>query len=93
MVVTDARKSAADLPIGLCVYGIAYLAGFAGRNTPRANPRPLDAIGFLDLATKLGLTAIEVPFGYMHPQEDEAALRAYCEEANERGLRVISVGD
>lgn len=90
--MTDARKSAADLPIGLCVYGIAYTAGFAGRGSPRANPHPLDAIGFLDLAAKLGLSAIEVPFGYMHSQEDESGLQAYVEEARERGLRVISAG-
>lgn len=91
-IVTDERKSAADLPIGLCVYGIAYTAGFAGKGTPRANPRPVDALGFLDLATKLGLSAIEIPFSYIHPQEDEAALQAYVQEANERGLRVISAG-
>ena len=90
--MTEAHKSAADLPIGLCVYGIAYTAGFVGRGTPRANPHPLDAIGFLDLAAKLRLSAIEVPFSYMHPQEDGAALRAYVEEARERGLRVISAG-
>jgi sugar phosphate isomerase/epimerase len=90
--VTDARKSAADVPIGLCVYGIAYTAGFAGRGTPRANPRPLDAIAFLELAAKLGLSAIEIPFGYVHTQEEEAALRTYVEAAQERGLRVISAG-
>jgi sugar phosphate isomerase/epimerase len=80
------------VPVGLCVYGIAYTAGFAGRGSPRANPRPLDASGFLDLAAKLGLRAIEVPFGYIHPQEDEAALRAYVTGAQERGLRVVSAG-
>lgn len=88
----DVRKSTADVPVGLCVYGIAYTAGFAGRGTPRANPRPLDAMGFLELATKLGLSAIEVPFGFIHPQEDEGALAAYIEEARERGLHVISAG-
>ena len=91
-LVTDAAKSAADVPIGLCVYGIAYTAGFVGRGTPRANPHPLDAIGFLELAAKLGLSAIELPFAYIHPQEDEVSLRAYVEAATERGLRVISAG-
>jgi sugar phosphate isomerase/epimerase len=91
--VTDVRKPAiVDVPVGLCVYGIAYTAGFAGRGTPRANPHPVDAIGFLDLAAKLGLSAVEVPFGYIHPQEDEGALRAYIAEAEARGLRVISAG-
>ena len=89
--MTDARKSA-QVPIGLCVYGIAYIAGFAGRGTPRANPRPLDAIGVLELAAQFGLNAVELPFGYIHPQEDEAILRAYCEQASEKGLRVISAG-
>ena len=92
MIVTDARKSAADVPIGLCVYGIAYLAGFVGRGTPRANPHPLDAMGFLELATKLRLSAIEIPFSYIDPQEDEGALRAYIAEAEARGMRVISAG-
>ena len=90
--MTDTRKTAADVPIGLCVYGVAYTAGFAGRGTPRANPRPLDAMGFLELAAKLGLSVIEIPFGYVHPQEDEGALAAYMEEARERGLRVVSAG-
>ena len=89
--MTDARKSA-QVPIGLCVYGIAYIAGFAGRGTPRVNPRPLDAIGVLELAAQFGLNAVELPFGYIHPQEDEAILRAYCEQASEKGLRVISAG-
>ena len=90
--MTDVRRSAADVPIGLCVYGIAYTAGFAGRGTPRANPRPLDAVGVMELAAKLKLAAIELPFAYIHPQEDEAALRAYVEAANEAGLQVISAG-
>jgi sugar phosphate isomerase/epimerase len=93
--VTDARSPAdapVTLPIGLCVYGIAYTCGFAGRGTPRANPNALDAKGFLDLAAQLGLAAIELPFSYIHPQEDEAALRAYIEEAEARGLRVVSAG-
>jgi sugar phosphate isomerase/epimerase len=90
--VTDARTPAADVPVGLCYYGISYTTGFAGRGTPRANPRPLDAIGFLELAAKLGLSAIEVPFGYVHPQEDEGTLAAYVQEAQARGLRVVSAG-
>lgn len=90
--VTDARRSAADVPIGLCLYAIAYTAGFAGRGTPRANPRPLGSMGFLELAAKLKLSAVEIPFGYIDPQEDAAALAAYVHEAAERGLRVISAG-
>lgn len=86
------ERISADLPIGLCVFGIAYSAGFAGRGTPRANPRPLDATGFLELAAQLGLRAIELPFGYIHPKADEAALQAYCEQARDKGLRVISAG-
>jgi hypothetical protein len=91
LLVTDDQPSA-RLPIGLCVYGVAYLAGFMGRGTPRANPHPLDAIGILELAEKLGLSAVELPFGYIHPQEDEAALKAYCDRANKMGLRIISAG-
>ncbi len=89
--MTDAQPSA-RLPIGLCVYGVAYLAGFVGRGTPRVNPHPLDAIGILELAEKLGLSAVELPFGYIDPQEDEAALIAYCDRANAMGLRIVSAG-
>lgn len=80
------------LPVGLCVYGIAYSAGFTGRGTPRANPRPLDAPGMLDLAAELGLSSVELPFGYIHPDEDAKVLRAFCAQARDLELRVTSAG-
>lgn len=86
------ERTPAEVPVGLCVYGIAYLAGFVGRGTSRANPHPLDANSFLDLAARLGLKAIELPFAYIHPHEDESALRTYVEQVREKGLHIVSAG-
>jgi sugar phosphate isomerase/epimerase len=90
-LVTSAHP-ALRLPIGVCVYGLAYSAGFVGRGTARANPRPLDAPGLLSLAAELGLSSVELPFGYIHPDEDAAALQAYCAQARDFELRVTSAG-
>ncbi len=49
------------MDFGLCAYGIPWTAGFAGHGTPRANPRPLDTVGLLDLASRLGLGGVELP--------------------------------
>lgn len=84
--------SSVPLSLGVCIYGIAYSAGMVGRGTPRANPRPLDATGFLHLAAELGLNSVEVPLPYIHPTEDLAALRAYVHQAHDLGLRVVSAG-
>jgi len=90
----DASGDASSVPLslGVCIYGIAYSAGMVGRGTPRANPRPLDATGFLHLAAELGLNSVEVPLPYIHPTEDLAALRAYVHQAHDLGLRVVSAG-
>ncbi len=88
----NSAHPALRLPIGLCVYGISYSTGFVGQGSPRANPHPLDAPGFLSLAAKLGLSSVELPFGYIHTDEDEAALRNFCAEAHDFELRVTSAG-
>ncbi|CAN5821877.1 sugar phosphate isomerase/epimerase [soil metagenome] len=80
------------IPIGLCVYGIAYTAGFMGNGTPRANPKPLTAHQFLDLAAQLGLSSVETHLGYISAQEDEAALLAFRDRAQELGLQFVSAG-
>lgn len=80
------------IPIGLCVYGIAYTAGYVGAGTPRANPNPLAPNDFLDLAAQLGLTSIELDFGFISRQEEESALFAFREQAKKLGLQIVSAG-
>ena len=77
---------------GLCVYGIQYLTGAAGRGTPLANPRPLTAEGFLSLAVERSLSSIEVPLAYISPSLDAGALREYAGEARRQGLEVVVAG-
>jgi hypothetical protein len=56
------------LRVGLNPYGIAYTVGLHGAGTPRANPRPLDLWGYLDLAERVGATqAIEFPVAWLAP--------------------------
>jgi sugar phosphate isomerase/epimerase len=56
------------LRVGLNPYGIAYTIGLHGAGTPRANPRPLDLWGYLDLAERVGATqAIEFPVAWLAP--------------------------
>ncbi|RIK27509.1 MAG: hypothetical protein DCC55_39350, partial [Chloroflexi bacterium] len=80
------------LPIGLCIFGIAYTAGFTGNWQQRTHGKPLDPNEFLDLAARLGLTSVEAPPRYITPDEDEAALAAFRERAAERGLQIVLAG-
>jgi len=80
------------IPIGLCVYGIAYNAGFMGNGTERANPKPIDSHVFLELAASLGLSSVETHLGYVSPQEDAATLLAFRDQAQDLGLRLVTVG-
>ncbi len=82
----------ARLPIGLCIFGIAYSAGYVGRSTPRANPTPLDAQRFLELAAAYGLSSVELPLAYIAADEDPGALAAYAEQAAGLGLQLVSAG-
>lgn len=80
------------LPIGLCIFGIAYSAGYVGRGTPRANPRPLDANALLDLTVQHNLSSLELPPSFIEEQEGEAALLAFRQRANERGISLVVAG-
>jgi sugar phosphate isomerase/epimerase len=80
------------IPIGLCVFGIAYSAGFVGRGAARANSKPLDPFDFLALAARLGLTSVELPPDWIAPDENESALTAFQERAHELGLSIVTAG-
>jgi sugar phosphate isomerase/epimerase len=85
-------SSQTRLPIGLCIFGIAYSAGYVGRGTPRANANPLTPNTFLDLAAGLGLTSVELTTDFIDPHEDERALLAFRDRAQELGLRIVLAG-
>jgi 3-oxoisoapionate decarboxylase len=80
------------IPIGLCIFGIAYTAGFTGNWQQRTNGKPLAAYEFLDLATQFGLSSVEAPPRYITPDEDERTLAAFRERAAERGLQIVLAG-
>ena len=80
------------IPIGLCLYGIAYSTGLMGNGTPRANPNPIGPSEFLALAARLGLSSVETHLGYISPQEDETALLAFRDQAQELGLKLVLAG-
>lgn len=77
---------------GLCMYGIQYLVGAAGRGTPNENPRPLTAAEFLALAVDHGLSSIEVSLQYVSPALDPGQLREYADEARREGLEIVIAG-
>ena len=80
------------IPIGLCLYGIAYTTGLVGHGTPRANPKPVGPNEFLDLAAQKGLSSVETHLGYISPQEDEATLLAFRDRARDLGLQFVIAG-
>jgi sugar phosphate isomerase/epimerase len=80
------------LPIGLCIYGIAYSAGMVGSGSPRANPNPLRPYDFLELAVRHNLRSVETHLGYIDAGEDEPTLRAFCARTQELGLRLVTAG-
>lgn len=80
------------LPIGLCIFGIAYTAGFTGNWQQRANGKPLDANEFLELSARLGLSSVELPPRYIDANEDESALTAFRERAEALDLAVVFAG-
>lgn len=85
-------RSQHRLPIGLCIFGIAYTAGFTGNWQQRTGGKPLDADEFLDLAVRLGLTSVELPTRHITPDEDERALAAFRDRAAELGLQIVLAG-
>ena len=80
------------IPIGLCLYGIAYSTGLMGNGTARANLSPIRPAEFLALAARLGLSSVETHLGYVSPQEDETALLAFRDQAQALGLKLVLAG-
>jgi len=80
------------IPIGLCIYGIAYSTGFVGSGTPRANPQPLRPLEFLELAARLGLSSIETHLAYIAPETDRVALLTFRDQAQAMGLQLVTAG-
>lgn len=79
-------------PFGLCMYGIQYLVGAAGRGTPNENPNALTADEFLRLAVDRGLSSIEVSLPFVSAALDPGQLREYAEQARGAGLDVVIAG-
>jgi len=77
------------LPIGLCVYAIPYLFGVGGAD---ANPDPLGYFGFMELAARLGLSAVEIPPLAAGPEKDAPTPEAIRDRAGELGLQVVAAG-
>jgi sugar phosphate isomerase/epimerase len=77
------------LPLGLCLFGLTYTVGRAGAGTPRANPRPMDPLGFLDLAAELGLSAVETPSGWLAEWGGATGCETFAAEARARGLTIL----
>lgn len=80
------------IPIGLCIFGIAYTAGFTGNWQERTDGKPLSPTEFLELAARLGLSSVEAPPRYIDTNEDERALAAFVERAQELGLDFVFAG-
>lgn len=82
----------ARIPIGLCIFGIAYTAGFTGNWKERTDGKPLAPFEFLELTARLGLTSVEMPPKYIAPAEDEPTLAAFARRAQELDLGVVMAG-
>jgi sugar phosphate isomerase/epimerase len=87
------ESSQSRIPIGLCIFGIAYTAGFTGNWAQRRDDgKPLGAQEFLDLAARFGLASVEAPPRYFAPDEDERSLAAFRQQAQAQGLDIVVAG-
>lgn len=86
------KQTSNRIPVGLCIFGISYTAGYVGRGTPRANPTPLTPAEFLELTARHGLTSVELNADFIEANEDERALAAFRDRANELGLGIVTAG-
>ncbi len=77
------------MSIGLCATGLAWTAGFVGRDTPRGNPKPLGPLGLMDLAARLKLSAIELPARGLPVDDGLTAAGDLGAAARERGLALV----
>ncbi len=80
------------LPIGLCIFGIAYNAGYTGNWSVRTDGKPLRSRDFLDLAVRYGLSSVEAPPEYFAPGVKKEDLIALREEAKARNLGIVVDG-
>lgn len=80
------------LPIGLCIFGIAYSAGYTGNWARRTDGKPIGPYDFIDLAVRLGLRSIEAPPEYFAPGAPPDGLVAFRERAQAHGLAIVVDG-
>lgn len=80
------------LPIGLCIFGIAYSAGYSGNWAKRTDGKPIGPHDFIDLAVRLGLRSIEAPPEYFAPGAQRDGLVAFREQAAAHGLDIVVDG-
>jgi sugar phosphate isomerase/epimerase len=78
------------IPVGLNPYGIAYCNGIAGRNTNRANPRPLTLAGYINLAGEIGCGGIEFHFEMLTSPSDSELSALRDRLAEKRWFSVVS---
>jgi sugar phosphate isomerase/epimerase len=86
------QSAGGRLPIGLCIFGIAYSAGYTGNWGKRTDGKPIGPNDFIDLAVRLGLSSIEAPPEYFAPGAQKADLVAFRERAQEHGLFLVADG-
>jgi sugar phosphate isomerase/epimerase len=79
------------MPCGVSAFSFAYLTGGLGRGTGRANPRPLDIFGLMDLAAAAGLSGVEFPPG-MVPDPSADGLTRLRNELRARRLTPVLDG-
>jgi sugar phosphate isomerase/epimerase len=84
-------EAPARLPAGLSVYGIPYTCGFTWAGTAKANPRPLDLDGLMELAAERRLEGVEFP-SRMLPDPSPEGLRQVRRRAETLGLTIVLAG-
>src|SRR5207248_3853653 len=76
----------------LCAFGIPYTCGLTWAGTERANPRPLTAAAFMDLAASRGLESVEFPLRGMLPDTSPETLREVRRQLDAAGLGIVVPG-
>lgn len=78
--------------VGLNPYGLTYHLGLQGKGTPRANPQGKGLEGFLEIATELGASVLEIFDPWLADLSDEQ-LRDLKKRLTDFGMMpVISAG-
>lgn len=71
---------------------MAYSLGWEGRGTPRANPRPMSAVEFLETAASFRCSGVEVALPMVSPSLDPAALDEFRSRADDLGMTLTVSG-